>query len=85
MNRPAGTPSAEGRRKTSPNNGTSEKSAPAPSPPPGPLKPQKKLLIVLSVALALWVAWLIGLYARTVYPMRHGRTPTSEPQEIERQ
>jgi hypothetical protein len=57
-----------------------EKSLPAASPR---LKPQKKLLIILSVALAVWVAWLIVLYAQTVYPMRHGRYPSTESQEIE--
>jgi hypothetical protein len=36
-----------------------------------PLRPRPRLLIVLSVVLALWVAFLLVLYFRTVYPHRH--------------
>lgn len=33
-----------------------------------PLTPQRKALAVLSVALALWVAFLLGLYVKSMSP-----------------
>jgi hypothetical protein len=36
-----------------------------------PLQPRPRLLIILSIALALWVAFLLALYFRTVYPHRN--------------
>jgi len=36
-----------------------------------PLRPRKGLLIALSVLFALWFAFLLGLYFKTVYPHRH--------------
>jgi len=77
---PARASAADGRGKKSPQNDPSK-----PPPPLPPLKPQKKLMIALAIALAIWVAWLIALYVRTVYPVRHGTRPTSEPHEVERQ
>jgi hypothetical protein len=50
-----------------------------------PLEPKKKLLVVMSVVLAVWVAGLILMYAKTVYPVRHKArlplvpAPTSQP------
>ena len=37
-----------------------------------PLKPHKKLFIVLLAAFVVWVGVLLGLYFKTVYPARHG-------------
>jgi hypothetical protein len=81
---PAGASAADGRGKKPVENSVEKSPPPAPASAP-PLKPQKKLLIILSIALAIWVAWLIGLYVRTVYPMRHGNRPTTEPHEVERE
>lgn len=36
-----------------------------------PLKPHKKLFITLFIAFTAWVTFLLVLYVRTVYPMRH--------------
>jgi hypothetical protein len=36
-----------------------------------PLKPRKGLLIALGVLFALWFAFLLGLYFKTVYPHQH--------------
>src|SRR6476469_3477582 len=36
-----------------------------------PLKPRKGLLVALSVLFALWFAFLLGLYCKSVYPQRH--------------
>jgi hypothetical protein len=53
---------------------------PPPAAPPGPityttaLKPQRKLLVIISVIFALWVALLMTLYFTTIYPTRHERT-----------
>jgi hypothetical protein len=44
-----------------------------------PLRPRPRLLIVLSVILALWVAFLLVLYFRTVYPYRNDPGLTSQP------
>ena len=51
--------------------------APPPAPPPGPityttsLKPHPRLLIILSIIFALWVALLLVLYFATIYPTTH--------------
>ena len=37
-----------------------------------PLKPHRGLFIGLCVAFAVWVGVLVGVYVKTVYPMRHG-------------
>ena len=36
-----------------------------------PLKPRRGLLIALSILFALWFAFLLGLYFKSVYPQRH--------------
>jgi hypothetical protein len=38
-----------------------------------PLAPQRRLLRGLAVALAIWVALLLTIYATIVYPLRHGQ------------
>jgi hypothetical protein len=48
-----------------------------PVPTPRPLKPQPRLLAILSVIFALWVAWLVYMYFAKVYPQRHGHAATS--------
>ena len=51
-----------------------------PAPPPGPvsystdLKPRPRLLLVLSILFAIWVALLLTMYFTTIYPIRHQRT-----------
>ena len=52
--------------------------APASAPPTNetPIKPRRGLLIVLSIALALWIAAMVVMYFTTVYPQRH---PASKP------
>lgn len=37
-----------------------------------PLKPQRKLYIISWIVFVLWVAFLLILYFKTVYPLRHG-------------
>jgi len=56
------------------------RNTPPPAPPAGPvgystdLKPRPRLLLVLSILFALWVALLLTMYFTTVYPIRHQRT-----------
>jgi hypothetical protein len=40
-----------------------------------PLQPRPRLVIMLSVVLGLWVAFLLGLYFHTVYPERRTTNP----------
>jgi hypothetical protein len=53
------------------------------TPPPtvGPhlvaLKPQRKILVILSIIFALWVGLLLTLYFTTVYPVQHQRAVPS--------
>ena len=35
------------------------------------LRPRKRLFVALCVIFGLWVIFLIALYFKTVYPMRH--------------
>ena len=50
-----------------------------PAAPPGPitytttLKPRPKLLLVLSILFALWIALLLVLYFTTIFPQRHSQ------------
>src|SRR5581483_8063993 len=37
-----------------------------------PLRPQRKLYAIAWVVFLLWVAFLLALYFKTVYPLRHG-------------
>jgi hypothetical protein len=41
------------------------------------LRPQKRLFIVLSIVMALWIATLVIMYFTTVWPKRHA-TPSRE-------
>ena len=54
------------------------------APDLAPFKPHRKLVAVLGISFAIWVAFLVALYVKTVYPMRHGAHPTTETQEIEK-
>jgi hypothetical protein len=38
---------------------------------PPPLKPHPRLLLVISLIFAIWVAGLLMMYYKTVYPFRH--------------
>jgi hypothetical protein len=55
-----------------------QRSAPPPQPAPAevefkpPLRPHKGLFITLCVVLAVWVGFLLWMYFKTVYPVRHG-------------
>ena len=44
----------------------------SPLPPANPLKPQKKLLVVLSVLFGVWLIALLTMYFTTVY---HRKAP----------
>jgi hypothetical protein len=46
---------------------------------PDPLKPRPVLFKVLGVVFALWVAFLVALYFKTVYP-RHSSAPSPDAQ-----
>jgi hypothetical protein len=50
----------------------------APAVPPEaavePLKPRRALFVVLIVFFLVWLGLLVGLYLRTVYPMRYPST-----------
>ena len=52
-----------------------DKSTPAyqkPSTPAAdPLKPRPRMLVVLAIVFALWLAFLLTMYFTTVYPHRH--------------
>ena len=50
------------------------RSKPRSIPSPQPLKPRPRLLVVLSIIFALWVAGLLAMYFKTVYPYRHDST-----------
>jgi hypothetical protein len=43
-----------------------------------PLKPRRRLLIVMSVLLAAWAATLLAIYFTTVYPAEHPVNPATE-------
>lgn len=43
---------------------------------PPPLKPRRKLFVLLLLAFFAWVGLLVALYFKTVYPLRH---PVGEP------
>lgn len=49
---------------------------------PAPLKPRPRLLIALSIIFAIWVAGLLVMYAKTVYPYRHD--PARNAREVDR-
>ena len=36
-----------------------------------PLKPQRRLFIALLAVFGAWVVFLLALYFKTVYPLRH--------------
>ncbi len=39
-----------------------------------PLRPRRKLLIAMWVVMATWMAFLLVLYFKTIYPARHPHT-----------
>ena len=43
------------------------------------LNPQPRLFVTLCAVFALWVAALIGIYLKTVYPMHHTTPATLAP------
>ena len=65
-----------------PNTATATQPGPAGVPVHG-LQPQRKLLAILSVVTALWVAMLIGMYIKWVWPERRGvdRPVATQPAE----
>jgi hypothetical protein len=56
-------------------------STPAPTEPAcQPIAPRPKLFRLLMVGFVVWVGVLLGLYLKTVYPMRHaGTSPATMP------
>ena len=44
---------------------------PSPSAAADPLKPRPRMLVVLAIVFALWLAFLLTMYFTTVYPHRH--------------
>ena len=36
-----------------------------------PLKPRPRMLVILAIVFALWLAFLLTMYFTTVYPHRH--------------
>ena len=59
---------------------TPKEAATTPTHPPGEIrmKPRKRLLVVLSIVLGIWIAALVTMYFTTVFPHRK-----HEPQETE--
>jgi hypothetical protein len=55
---------------------TSKEAEKAELEPARPLKPRRKLLVVLMVVFAIWLGALLTLYFTKVYPLRH---PASGP------
>ena len=50
--------------------------------PQKPLTPRRGLLLLCVVVFSLWVAAMIVMYFKTVYPHRHGSaTPAAETSE----
>ena len=47
-----------------------------PAAPP-PIKPRRRLLLVLNAIFSLWVLTMIVMYFRTVYPQRHLSKPVA--------
>jgi hypothetical protein len=41
------------------------------------MKPRRGLLIVMSIAFAVWVAAMLAMYFTTVYPERHPSKSTT--------
>lgn len=45
-----------------------------------PFTPRRKMMMVLALVYALWLAGLLVMYFTTVYPARHpSESPTSRP------
>ena len=43
-----------------------------------PLRPHRKLTLVLGIILALWLIGLLVAYFKTVYPLRHDQPRTTQ-------
>ena len=66
-------------RKPSPEPKPSEAATPKP-PEVRPFTPRRKLMVVLAMVYALWLAALLVMYFTTVYPARHPtESSTSRP------
>jgi len=44
-----------------------------------PFRPQRRLVTILGVAFAVWVAGLIAMYVVTVWPNRYGAPARNAP------
>lgn len=44
---------------------------------PAPLKPRRGLFVALCVVFALWMAVLLAMYFKSVYPLRHPSQPAA--------
>ncbi len=47
------------------------------------LRPQKRLFIILSIIMAMWIAALVVMYFTTVYPQRHAPTPLPHENDVD--
>lgn len=47
-----------------------------------PLKPRRTLFAVLAFILIVWLAVLLLMYFKTVYPLRHGPTKVQEKPRV---
>ena len=45
------------------------------APPLATLRPQKRLFIVMGIAMLLWIGALLTMYFTTVWPQRHSPAP----------
>ena len=52
-----------------------EKTADQPVIEARPMVPRRRLFVTLMIALGLWVAFLVGLYVKTVLPVEKGHRP----------
>ena len=48
-----------------------------------PMKPHRRVFILLCVILAVWVGVLLVMYFKTVYPQRHGGTGKGFSMKVE--
>ena len=64
--------SATAKKRKQPDHGAASVGAPAVAPiPVRALKPRCRLFVIMWIVMALWVAFLLALYFKTVWPQRH--------------
>jgi len=74
-------------RQTPGNPGITPGSTPGISPGITPrqtgLGPQKRLFIILCIAMAVWICALVTMYFTTVWPERHGGMPVQRENDVD--